>query len=209
MYDVSELIIMTAAVSFFGFWLENIFIAFRHGHMDNRGMHLPFLLGYGLAVLAFYIVLGTPDAPRFPAVTHTGGVSGYFLISAAAVSVGELILGFTVEKKFGFSYWDYSSIPMHITKYTSVPTSMGFGAVITLFMHHCFEPLMTLISKFPAALLKPAAGILMCMLIWDFVTSFLYMHKNHCLKTIWTIALKAPGAGRKNALAADRRSARR
>lgn len=45
-----------------------------------------------------------------------------------AVSVGEVLLGTIVERLCGIEYWNYASLPMHVTKYTSVPTSAGFAS---------------------------------------------------------------------------------
>ena len=59
------LIMIIIIVSFFGFCIENIFTAYAGGIINNRNMVLPFLLGYGLAILAFYAAVGTPNAPKF------------------------------------------------------------------------------------------------------------------------------------------------
>ena len=56
-YDYAALIV---AVSFLGFCLENLWMLFRNKQMDNRNMNFPFLLGYGLAILLIYFVLGIP-----------------------------------------------------------------------------------------------------------------------------------------------------
>ena len=63
------------------------------------------------------------------------------------VSIGEILLGFFVEKTGHFYYWNYSSIPLHFTKYTSVPTSLGFALIITLFMNYAYVPLLKKIKK--------------------------------------------------------------
>ncbi len=61
--------------------------------IDNRGMNLPFLLGYGLAVLGFYTVIGTPKAPKIGIlqdVSPEAAIFGYFVLSTVAVSIGEM-----------------------------------------------------------------------------------------------------------------------
>ncbi len=57
--------LMISLVSFLGFCTENIFMGITIGYMDNRNMHLPFLLGYGLAIIALYMMFATPKSPKF------------------------------------------------------------------------------------------------------------------------------------------------
>jgi len=52
-------------VSFAGFVVENIWRLLTKGIVDNRGMLLPFLAGYGMALIAFYLLFGTPDTLHF------------------------------------------------------------------------------------------------------------------------------------------------
>ena len=59
------LIMIIVVVSFAGFCVESIFTAYSNGILTNRNMILPFLLGYGLAIFAFYLIFGTLDAPKF------------------------------------------------------------------------------------------------------------------------------------------------
>ena len=62
-YSVDTYIIASVIIFFLGFYLENIWICFRKGYIDNRNMMLPFLLGYSFALLGIYFVLGTPGHP--------------------------------------------------------------------------------------------------------------------------------------------------
>ena len=57
-YSLGAVFVMTAFISFLGFLLENIWLAARKGYIDNRNMNTPFMLGYGIAVMGFYFVLG-------------------------------------------------------------------------------------------------------------------------------------------------------
>lgn len=47
-YNIYTLAIMMAIVSFLGFILENIWLMFTKGYIDNRNVGTPFLLGYGI-----------------------------------------------------------------------------------------------------------------------------------------------------------------
>ena len=194
-YTFYELNLMTVIVSFAGFVFENCWLALTCGYMDNRCMNLPFILGYGLAVAGFYVVIGTPNNLRFSSKLHhhlnkAESYLLYFLIAVVAVSIGEIILGTVVERKFGFEYWNYSNMPLHITKFTSIPTSIGFGLIITLFMGFCYEPLMKCIHNMPQRAVKVIGIILMIMLVTDFLYCFRSMYINQEIHIWWTKTFK-------------------
>ena len=44
-YSIPCIILMATVVSFLGFVVENVWLAFTKGYIDNRNMALPFLLG--------------------------------------------------------------------------------------------------------------------------------------------------------------------
>lgn len=183
---------MAVVISFLGFVLENIWLAFTKGFIDNRNMTLPFLLGYGMLVVGFYLFVGTPDtfASQLFGREVNDWVSAriaYFSLTFLIVCVGELIVGFATEKMFGFYYWNYERLPMHFTRYTSVPTSLGFATVITVFMDICFDPLYRFIGSIQLEVLKPAAIISIVILSLDFVSSFYKMHKLQAPNVRWEI----------------------
>ncbi|MGN1204253.1 MAG: hypothetical protein ACI4SA_04260, partial [Lachnospiraceae bacterium] len=101
------------------------------------------------------------------------------------VSVGEILLGTIVEKTCHFYYWDYSVIPLHITRYTSIPTSMGFALIITTFMDKCFVPLMNHLAAIETGRATFLAWTLGVALTADFVFSFIKMHQLHGGLKLW------------------------
>lgn len=189
-YDFYSLSIMAALISFLGFMLENTWLAFKRGFVDNRNMTLPFLLGYGLLVIGIYQLIGTPEEIVLVGIfeiTHfrMSNYLAYFLIAMLVVSVGEILLGTTVEKLFGFEYWNYSSLPLHLTKYTSFFTSAGFAAIITLFMGKFFTPIMAVITQIPPSASRILGALFSAALTADFVSSFVKMYKTHSLNVRW------------------------
>lgn len=181
-YDTSSILLMTALVSFLGFWLENIWIYLTKGYMDNRNMKFPFLLGYGLAVIGIYFVFGTPENFRLTRnQTEAQNYILYFLTAIILVSIGEIALGKFVEKFLGFEYWNYERLPLHITKYTSVPTSTGFALIITLFMGKFFTPIMQLLGQIPKPFATFLALALTVIMIHDFFASFKIMYRTKSL----------------------------
>lgn len=179
-YSFADYGAMIIIISFLGFCLENIWMLFRKGYIDNRNMNLPFLLGYGLLVTGLFIVIGIP--PR-------GGLVRYFLLCFVIVSVGEIILGTAVEKLCGIHYWDYSSLPLHITRYTSVFTSIGFALIITCFMNYCFTPLMGFIDRYMSMPVMIITAAILILMAADFLYSFRYMILNSSYYEVWKLEL--------------------
>lgn len=184
-------IIMLTIVSFIGYCFEDIWMMVRHGVLDNRNMYLPFLLGYGVFIIALYYIFGTPNK-LFNKIELKRPVSTiiYYLLCVILVSIGELLLGLFVEKTGGFSYWDYSSIPLHITKYTSIPTSLGFAAIITVFMDFVFLPLRDKISKVVDKIPMILVILIAIILVVDFTASFKNMYTNDGKNTLWNFNIR-------------------
>lgn len=192
-----SLMLIIVFVSFLGFITENIFISFRSGVMDNRNMVLPFLLGYGLAIFIIYKLFGTPNAPllfgsEMSLESTFARTLFYFAIAFLCVSIGEIMLGYLIEFTCGIEWWDYSSIPLHITQYTSVPTSVVFSILITIFMKYLFSPLLNIFSKINASTLSILAISMIVILSIDFIHSGIYMLKNHRTLNLWRIEFKRP-----------------
>lgn len=186
------LCVMVAIVSFLGFIVENVWLSCTKGFMNNRSMCLPFLLGYGLAIVAIYLLFGTPANMTFlgKKLNIRGDwakIAAYFLVVMCCVSVGEIVLGTVVEKTCQIVWWDYSRLPLNITKYTSIPTSMGFASLITIFMHNFFTPLLNMLMSMDFKTLHFIAVALMLFLVMDFVYSSNYAYKNHETMNKWQI----------------------
>lgn len=190
MYNIYQIFIMTALISFMGFCLEEVWLCATKGYIDNRNMNTPFLLGYGLAVVGMYYVIGTPHDMRFLCIFPVEGSRGYLLICYAVttgllVSLGEMLLGTLTEKISGVVWWNYTWIPLHVTKYTSVPTSIGFALIITLFMDQCFDPVMEVISRIAPDTARNAGIILISLITLDFVVCMNKIRKTGHLNITW------------------------
>lgn len=200
--DFYSLALMAVFVSFLGFVLENIWITFRFGYADNRNMSLPFLIGYGALIIGFYEIIGIPDTLSLTFCTRlmknkTARRIVYYLLAFLLVCLGEIILGTITEHLFGFCYWNYESLPLHITKYTSIPTSTGFALIITVFMDNYFMPIMRIIQDIPHNIAAPAAIILISLLTLDCFVSFYLMHKHNAQNKKWEIHFRLPEKLRK------------
>ena len=189
------LINMTVFASFIGYVVENLFKLVMNGYVDNRYMFLPFLLGYGLFIAAIGILIGTPNnffplLKRQTRLKKPAAYLLYFALAAILVSVGELALGYAVEAIGGFNYWDYSKLPLNFTKYTSLPTSVGFGAIITAFMGFVYEPAIRFFENKKGSHAWRVISIgLISLLVIDFFASFVIMIKTGKRMILWRIRL--------------------
>lgn len=186
------LCMIAAIVSFLGFVVENIWLAFTQGCINNRSMIFPFLVGYGIAIVLIYLILGTPNHPRLLGKklalnSELKRILFYLGAVMICISLGEILLGTLVEKVCGFEWWNYTWIPLHITKYTSIPTSFAFGLIITTFMKFCFEPLMTYFEGWNETVLKVTAITLLVIMLGDFVYAAYTMVKEKGTVIRWQI----------------------
>ena len=187
--------VLAALISFLGFVVENLWLELTKGYINNRNMNLPFLLGYGCLVIVMYLCFGTPDHIVLPFGISVGtskfkNYLAYFLVAMLFVSVSEIVLGYLVEKFCCFEYWNYEWVPLHITKYTSIPTSMGFAAMITFFMGNCFSPLLGMIMKMEEHRMQILSALLVTIMVVDFIVSFAYMIKHKDFNLKWKIVFK-------------------
>ena len=187
-----SLILVSIVASFIGFSVENIFIAWNHGFMDNRNMVLPFLYGYGLAMILYNVLFGTPNEPLLfgQPISFSSNVTATiysFTMAFLGVCIGEIIVGYMTQWCCNIIWWDYSEIPLHITRYTSIPTSAGFAFLITLFMKYCFDPLMSFFSKLHPNALSFLATALLLVLVLDMVNSGIHMFRYNDTLHIWRI----------------------
>ena len=190
--EIYALCMIIMIVSFLGFVVENLWIACTKGFIDNRGMFLPFLLGYGLAVAAIYMVYGTPDKLWFFGnVWNIQNVTVrkllYFLIVVMCICIGEMLLGLIVEKVCHFSWWNYSRIPLHITQYTSIPTSMAFSVLITIFMDVFFQPVFRYFCSVENKICIVSGFALFLCLVLDFLYNIHQIYKQHGIIQRWKL----------------------
>ncbi len=179
-------------MAFLGFAVENVFMAITCGCIDNRSMYFPFLFGYGAGIVAIYLMMGTPEelhlfGKKIVAEKKWQRIAIYMLEAMILVSVGEIIIGTVVENVCGFEWWNYSAYPLHITKYTSVPTSFLFALLITVFMNFCFTPLLRFFESWNTTVLKVVSIILMVIMVGDFLYAAYQMYETNWLLIRWRI----------------------
>ena len=97
------------------------------------------------------------------------------------------MLGKFVELMCGFYYWDYTRLPLHVTRYTSVFTSLGFATAIIVFMRHVFPWIMYVAESLDLDSIHNLEVVAVVALAVDFAVSFAKMHRKHGLLELWKI----------------------
>ncbi|MCM1100998.1 MAG: putative ABC transporter permease [Acetatifactor muris] len=195
MADVMALGTIAVVVSFLGFVVENVWLAVSKGYIDNRGMCFPFLFGYGAAFLMIYMILGTPKKLCF--LGRTIRVQNkiirllvYIVGVMLCICIGEIMLGIFVEKACHFCWWDYSEIPLHITRYTSIPTSIAYSLIVTLFMEVFSAPLYRFFQQQNFVVLCIVTVLLFTLMTADFIYNAYMMYRTHGLVRRWRVAIR-------------------
>ena len=106
--------------------------------------------------------------------------------------MAEIVIGFAVQWSCGIIWWDYTALPLHITRYTSVPTSTIFALLITVFMKCFFNPLLRGLGKMNPRALGILSISLLVLLSVDFIHSGIYMFKNRELMHLWKVEFDKP-----------------
>lgn len=205
--SIIELLFTSVIAAFAGYLIETVTRAVSQGIIDDRHQYLPFLGAYGFAVLVMYAVFDRPSDMRFfrikifPRETKHAvyqRVAVYYATMFFIVTFGELLVGFLFER-LGQKAWDYTDIPLHITQYTSIPTSLAFAAAAVVFMQFVFSWLVTLCKKIPKKVLTPLTVVLFALIVADWLQMILRLAVTGALPDFWAIHLpwyQAPDAFR-------------
>ena len=196
-YDICYFFVAMIVFSFLGFLVENFTRMILIRVFDCRHQLLPFLFAYGLALLAIYTGLGTPDDLRFfnirifrnktkikKALSHLI----YFAVICAFIIGGEIAVGLIYEKVAGVVLWDYSAIPTHITRYTSVITTALLGGGVYLLMTFAFRPMMRLIMKMGKRAAIVIDSTLGALIVADFLLMIIYTFVTGAAPYFWAVS---------------------
>lgn len=140
-----------------GWIAENTVKLISSGIMDNRFHVLPFIFPYGFAFLAMQFFLGDTDDLSFFGKRifkkknfKTAIASNVIYVTTVCffVFIGELAVGNLYELATGASLWDYSSQPLHLTKYVCLSSALGYGVGAYIIMKVFYYPVLNaLLSK--------------------------------------------------------------
>ena len=199
--NVYALILSACIVAFAGFVIENVFRLFCIGVIDDRHRLFPFIAEYGIAYFAIFLLFGTPKNMRIftkkITITATNKKTAaflqtalYFLIVFLCIGLGEITVGLTVEKTMGIKGWNFSNIPLHITRYTSIPTDFAYTSAFTVFMHLFFDNMIDALSEISPKVLKILAIVLTTAILLDSLIMLCYGMMYNKYPSYWRIVLQ-------------------
>lgn len=195
-YTIADLWLASLVFANIGYWVENLFRLFSKGILDSRNQILPFLFCYSIAMWALYFALGTPKKARIfnhkiisddSIKSQRLSVLCYFLISFFFIFFGEIVVGTMFEKISGIQLWNYSGIPLHMTQYTSVPTTIALSTGVIVLMEYFFTPLMNAIHKLKKKTVLKIDYILGGLIIIDWLYMMISINFFKVSPNYWSI----------------------
>lgn len=195
-YSISDLWLASLVYANIGYWVENLFRLFSKGMLDSRNQIFPFLFCYSIAMWALYFALGTPKKARFfnHRLVKYDSVHGqrlsvlcYFCISFFFIFFGEIVVGSMFENVSGIQLWNYSGIPLHVTQYTSIPTTTALSAGVVVLMEYFFTPLMKNIQKINKNVVLKLDYILGFLIVADWLYMMISINFFKVSPNYWSI----------------------
>lgn len=180
---LTSVLLVSYVGAFLGFLVENLFRFVRAGTINDRHQLLPFLGSYGFGFTLVFLAFGKPSEMRFfgkkilPEDTKRNRrlrALIYFCMSFFVILFGEMGVGLIFEKVLRIEAWNYNSIPLHITQYTSVPTTLGFSSGIFFLMEFGFTALARLFDRLPQKTAFVLALTIGIALFVDWLVMILY-----------------------------------
>ena len=194
-YHFIYLFLMVIFGGIIGFIIECFATGISKGYIDSRFQRLPCILGYGLMILALYLLFGTPNKMRIlknEIFTNKKNLPIkhflYFLIVTTFIFFCEWGAGELFELLIGVGLWDYSNIPLHIGQYVCLPFALGFGAGAYVFMAFIFSPIMSLLeNKMPMNIALIIFFVIGTPVVIDFITTTVIICSGRVPRIIWRI----------------------
>ena len=170
-------------ISFVGWLYETVLMYITTGEYHDRGfLRLPFCPIYGGVVCLLYLAVGTPQEGFFArgverlcqrrgwTTGHARAIRyvGYFLLSMAFATVGELVIGLLFERA-GCSLWSYEGFACNYKGVICLPISLFWGFLITVAMRYPFTWLVAGLEKIPRPVLAILSVLLSAAMVWDFI----------------------------------------
>ena len=160
-------------ISALGFVWEQVFVLITMREIAESGfLHLPICPIYGFTIIGFFYLIGTPHRGRY-ALKHIKPVfwryAVYALFAFLLPSLIELGVGVLFDKVWDVRFWDYSSHPLNIGGYVSLPISLAWTVALTLFMRILFSPMRAFFQSASAKFSVIATVISATAIMTDFI----------------------------------------
>ena len=135
-------------------------------------LSLPICPIYGFTIVGFFYLMGVPQGGRY-ALKFVKSVFWRYIIYAFVAflipTLSELFVGFFFHGIWGVRLWNYSALPLNVLGYVSVPISLAWAVVLTLFMRIFFLPMRTFFQSAGVKFAVIAAALSLIVVGMDFV----------------------------------------
>ncbi len=132
--------------SIFGYFFESIIFLVLKMHNESGFLHLMWTPFYGIGVVITILLCSVVEKLKLSKIKKVI-LLGILLFSILTILeyVGGLLLTFL----YGYSLWTYEHIPLHINKYISIPTSIGWMCFSFLYIFLIKKYSDKLVKKIP------------------------------------------------------------
>lgn len=182
-----------------GWIVENCYRIVTKGIIDCRFHLLPFIWSYSLIPFAFQLLLNDPDRIAIfgrrlfkDDNTKNKVVSNILCLTLICVAVflGELVMGNIWDKLFDVRLWNYTSQPLHVTRYTGLISAVGFGVGAYLIFRFIYNPLLTFVrSKVSYNVAKTICLTLGVVIMFDSLLTTIQIVFFHRAPMYWLVHL--------------------
>ncbi len=198
--EVVYLILFGGIVAIFGWITENLIRLVKAGFIDSRFHVLPMIPAYGLIVFAFHIILRDANDvhifrkrlfnKKSNANKFASNMISYIII-ALAVFLGELIVGNLWYALFGVMLWDYSALPLNVTRFTSIVSTLLFATIAFLFFKFAFTKfLRLLIANVSFNVAKSLSVIFVTLAILDTLAMIIHVAVTGSAPLYWLVKFR-------------------
>lgn len=132
--------------SIFGYFLETLMFTILSMHNQSGFLHLIWTPFYGIGVIITILVNKFLESKK---ILKCKKVILLGILLFILLTILELVGGVLLELLYGYSLWTYEHIPLHITKYISIPTSLGWVTFSYLYLFVIKKYTDKLVSKIP------------------------------------------------------------
>lgn len=155
--------------SIFGYFFESIMFLLLSMHNQSGFLHLFWTPFYGTGVIITILLDKLVKKFKLKEFQYVVVLSVLLFLT---LTILEYIGGIALEYLFGYSLWTYEHIPLHIGKYISIPTSIGWV---------CFSFFYLLIKKYTDKLILKipkfiSISFLIIFVIDNIITIYQVLH---------------------------------
>lgn len=157
-WSVYEMFCFFAIYSVIGWFVETIYMTLETGYFDNRGfLNGPICPIYGFGMV-FVLIALTPLVENAVLL---------FVGSVILTTSWEFLIGFTLEKIFHNTWWDYSHEKFNLKGYICLKNSLLWGIACVLVMNVVHPALEKFVDFVPVKIGLPIAWCIFILIMVD------------------------------------------